>query len=146
MRGTTQEVAMLHPTSCPDNPGIQSIVSNADRRNKNRPDGGSARAANGIDINIDGPDAWAGAPDAFDLAAEREALALATLGIIQPPISERRLEVPLTRNCRYPRLTSYRAHAKIEAHYRARLNGLPSAYRRDPEITTKADRKRRVQR
>jgi hypothetical protein len=92
---------------------------------------------------------WAAQPDAFDLEAEREASALAFMeneiesGDAHIPTFEQRLTTPLVRGYRYNRIASYKAHERIDQHYKARLAGQPSRYTFDREICTQADRARR---
>lgn len=93
---------------------------------------------------------WIGTPDAIDLAAEREANALAFLAEIGQvdtrTMFEKRRDVPERRNCRYALAASLRAHQQIHRHYTKRLRCLPSSYHFDTEICTKRDRKRREER
>jgi hypothetical protein len=91
---------------------------------------------------------WAAQPDAYDLAAEREANALAFLDEelevhADVPAFEQRLAEPVIRDYRYNRVASYKAHERIERHYKARLAGHRSTYTFDREICTRADRARR---
>lgn len=93
---------------------------------------------------------WSAQPDELDLAAEREAAAVAFLeeeldirGSNVPMFEQRLAQQPVIRNQRYNWVKSCRAHQKIEDHYRKRLAGESSTLVQKLDITTNGERHRR---